>query len=217
MSEGNNEDCCRNVCRGEPGRRGAARRRAMLDAAYAVFMEQGYAHGSLSEIIARSGGSRATLYEQFGGKDGLFETVMADACERFIASFESLLDDDSLAPEQALACFGRHFLDAVLSRDAQTFNNMIMSERARFPHLAGSFYRNGPLRVQERLAAYLAKLDQAGLARVPHPDLAASALLGMLVGQMDLRLAAGQPPDDAEKDAFIAEAVRIFLHGIQAA
>ncbi len=70
--------------------RGERRRAALLEAAKAVFVEQGYAGATLDDVIAQAGGSRATLYKQFGGKEGLFAAVIAEICAEIVAP----LDDD---------------------------------------------------------------------------------------------------------------------------
>src|SRR3546814_5445337 len=51
------------------------RHEAILDAAEALFIEQGYDRTSLAEIVRRSGGSLATLYELFGNKQGLLHAI----------------------------------------------------------------------------------------------------------------------------------------------
>ena len=54
----------------------------VLLAAREVFEAKGYAAATLDDVIARSGGSRQTLYEQFGGKQGLFEAMVSDRCSK---------------------------------------------------------------------------------------------------------------------------------------
>ena len=56
----------------QPAGRGASRRRAILDAAAALFLERGFADTSVGDVVKRSGGSLATLYSLFGSKEGLF-------------------------------------------------------------------------------------------------------------------------------------------------
>jgi AcrR family transcriptional regulator len=51
-------------------RRGARRQQAFLDAATAVFLAKGYGAATLDDVMRASGGSRATLYKQFGGRRG---------------------------------------------------------------------------------------------------------------------------------------------------
>ena len=66
-------------------RRGERRRAAILKAATAVFLRRGFEGATLDEVIGRSGGSRTTLYEQFGGKEGLFAAIIDDLCHRLTA------------------------------------------------------------------------------------------------------------------------------------
>jgi hypothetical protein len=48
-----------------------ARREAILAAAKAVFEEMGFEQATMSEITARVGGSKATLYRYFDSKEAL--------------------------------------------------------------------------------------------------------------------------------------------------
>lgn len=58
-----------------------ARRLLILQAAKAAFEEPGYEQASMSDIAARGGGSKATLYNYFKSKDELFQALMA-ICNR---------------------------------------------------------------------------------------------------------------------------------------
>ena len=46
--------------------------RALLDAARAIFAEQGFANASVADIVDRAGSSVGSLYHHFGGKSELF-------------------------------------------------------------------------------------------------------------------------------------------------
>jgi AcrR family transcriptional regulator len=52
--------------------RTAETQRALLDAARAVFVEQGFADASIAEVVRRAGSSVGSLYHHFGGKSELF-------------------------------------------------------------------------------------------------------------------------------------------------
>src|SRR3546814_3090605 len=58
------------------------RQSAILDAAESLFLEQGYERTSLAEIVKRSGGSLATLYELFVNKQGLLRAIATRWCDR---------------------------------------------------------------------------------------------------------------------------------------
>src|ERR1700731_2894878 len=61
--------------------RSDAKRRAIIAVAREVFLAQGYAATSMSEIAARLGGSKGTLYNYFRSKEELFAAFMLDTCE----------------------------------------------------------------------------------------------------------------------------------------
>ncbi|MGD9735083.1 MAG: TetR/AcrR family transcriptional regulator [Solirubrobacterales bacterium] len=59
----------------------AATRRAILDAAVALFREEAEQDPSLERVAARAGCSTRSVIRHFGSKEGLFEAAMADAME----------------------------------------------------------------------------------------------------------------------------------------
>ena len=52
--------------------RTAETRRTLLDAARAVFIDQGFAKASVADIVERAGSSVGSLYHHFGGKTEIF-------------------------------------------------------------------------------------------------------------------------------------------------
>ena len=74
--------------RGTRRRDPAASRRAILDAAEALFAQHGFDGASLGEIGRRAGVSAALPAYFFGGKDGLYEAVI----ERLLAERERRLE-----------------------------------------------------------------------------------------------------------------------------
>jgi AcrR family transcriptional regulator len=58
--------------------RGAATSRRILDAAAEEFSERGIAGARIERIIAAANTNKAQLYGYFGGKEGLFDAVIAD-------------------------------------------------------------------------------------------------------------------------------------------
>jgi AcrR family transcriptional regulator len=62
-----------------PKARGAATHERLLDAAYALFAEKGYAGTSTSEICRRAGAVKTALYWHFDSKEGLFAAALERA------------------------------------------------------------------------------------------------------------------------------------------
>src|SRR5579871_1168537 len=67
--------------------RSDARRRAILEVGREVFLAQGYAAASMSEIAAKLGGSKGTLYNYFRSKEELFSAFIADTCQGPVMTF----------------------------------------------------------------------------------------------------------------------------------
>ena len=83
------------------------RRRAIIEVARQVFTELGFETTSMSQIAARVGGSKATLYNYFSSKDELFAAVIEEFGRQKIAdAFTSLKPEAPL--EQELCRFGEH-------------------------------------------------------------------------------------------------------------
>ena len=66
------------------GPRGEARRRALLDAAARLFVTKGFEKTTLRDLVEAAGGSRATIYELFGDKAGLFRAMMEESNRRVL-------------------------------------------------------------------------------------------------------------------------------------
>ena len=125
--------------------RGERRREAMLSAAQAVFLEHGYTGASLEEVIQRVGGSKASLYSYFGSKEGLFEQMVANGCERFLrnVAIPTAIEGDL---ESTLRAFGLRFFKLFTEPNGVRLMRAIIAEATRFPTLAQQFYDNGPKR-----------------------------------------------------------------------
>ena len=66
--------------------------RAILDAAGALFLDEGYPAVSMDAVARRAGVSKATLYAHFESKEALFAAIVAAGCQRMTAEAEALAD-----------------------------------------------------------------------------------------------------------------------------
>jgi len=194
--------------------RGERRRQAMLDAAKAVFVEQGYANATLDEVIRRAGGSRATLYKQFGSKEGLFAGIITDICTGMVAPLSDSASDRE--PESVLLAFGRAFMAGLMEPSGLQLYRVLIGEAARFPELAEAVYRSGPLVASDRLAAHLRRWAAEKRLKVADPEMAARQFLELIKGDLHVRalLRLQPPPTDAEVETCVQGAVRLFLDGL---
>ena len=191
-----------------------ARRRAFLNAANAAFLEKGYANTTLGDIIARSGGSRQTLYALFGGKQGLFEAIVS---ERNAELFRPLRADGQLdrAPEDFLVEIGTHFLRTVLAPEALSLFRLVVAEGPTMPELSERFWVLGPARTIAAFERYFAEQTRRGVLNLADANLAARQFQGILLGSfhMECLLGVREIPTPEKIEAFVRIAVKRFLDG----
>ncbi len=192
------------------------RRKTILRAAAELFFEQGYATTSIDAIIERTGGSKRTIYSEFGSKEGLFLALVADNADRAISALSlDYTTQSDLA--DTLTTFGNHLLDVYMSPSVLGIYRIIITEAGRFPDLARVFYEGGP----GRTTAHLAKVLQAAADRkeiqIDDPLLVAGHFVGMIRDNLHLQVVLGlrPPPTEGEAQATVASAVALFLNGVR--
>lgn len=200
--------CTQSPCPGgKPEGRSARKRRQILDAARALFVEQGYAATSVDQVVERAGVSKPTLYSHFGGKTELFAAVVQSQADEFVAHTCEL---KHLPPEKGLHALGSLYLDMAADSDAIQIHRAVVAEGHNFPQVAETFYEAGPARLQSMVECYLREQDARGTLQVPHPYLTAGLFLGMLRVAF-YRKIYGLPMDAVCRNAVTDEAVRLVL------
>lgn len=185
----------KDLARGPAGDgRREERRRAILDAAESLFIEQGFAKVSLATIIRRSGGSLATAYELFGSKHGLLRAVIERDKLEGRAEIDALIARTDSAAE-VLREITRRILDHVMQPRQVAMLRIVISESLNDPEFARGFHREIHLRRVADLAELFRKWNADGRAQFDNPEAAAELYLDMVVG-------------DAELEALIGDAVR---------
>ena len=205
------------------GRRGGGRPReaeraqhheAILDAATTVFLEQGYARASMTDIAARAGASKATLYTRFPSKSALFAALMDRRSRTLQARLALEADSLTAPPAQVLGDLWTGVLRVVTNEENIRLHRLVQAECDRFPELATAFWQNSTGRGLEILKHYLGALVERGTLVIVNLDYAAEQLLGALLGGTVLRLGYRQPPlftSDEELVRWVHSGVEAFL------
>lgn len=197
-----------------PRPRLVARRRAFLEAANTAFLDKGYANTTLDDVIARSGGSRQTLYSLFGGKQGLFEALIAERSDQIFGRFCSE-DLHGRAPDDVLIDLGIHYLQVVTTPDALGMYRLVVAEGAFMKELAERFWAMGPDRARRLLSAYFQQQIRRGNLTMSDPDQAAQQFWGLLLGNFHMKCLLGlrDAPGPDEIETYVRTAVSWFLDG----
>lgn len=194
------------------GRLTEARRKEIVRKAASLFLDKGYERVTVDDIIALVGGSKATLYSQFGGKDGLFEIVI----KRYCTDVDVAIDFDTAGDTaEQLTQIGHAFLKMVLSPRILELHRLMVSIGKRFPSITLMFYKSGPLSAYKIIAAWIEKQQNAGKLRRGDPHQLAVIFHDMLIGYHQGALLFSLPKAQVSRsiDDTVRAAVSVFLYG----
>lgn len=158
------------------------KRQAILDAAYRLFMTQGFDKTTISEITRQVGGSKATIYSYFESKEELFVECMMAAAEDYITSNLALLDASGSDPGTALREFGAGLLSFASSPDSVATQRLLVAEANRSD--IGKLFFTKITNLLGFVAAYLSRLMEAGVLRNDDAQLAAAHLRALLEAEV---------------------------------
>jgi TetR/AcrR family transcriptional repressor of mexJK operon len=191
------------------------RRERIVRMAAPLFLKKGYNNVSIDQIIGVVGGSKATIYAWFGGKDGLFEAVVRQKC----LDVTTTIDVDTKGSlETQLTHIGSSFLAMVLSPPILEFHRLMVSIGRTFPEAGQLFFESGPVSAYRIVASWIAKHQKDGRIADEDPYRLAVLFLDMLIGEHQLgwltsvpRAARGEIVDET-----VRVAVKVFLRGCAA-
>ncbi|MDR2093458.1 MAG: TetR/AcrR family transcriptional regulator [Azoarcus sp.] len=193
------------------------RRAALLRAAKELSVEQNVAIPSLDAIIERAGGSRRSIYTEFGGKEGLRDALLAEISGEILPALHEGIDRD-MDLRAALIHFARSLVSALMSEHGIGMSRLIMQDSFSSPARARTFYAKGPGKGLKLLADILEAARARGEIAVKDCASAAACFSGMVRGNLYLeRVLRLRPPlSEAEIEAHVDTVVDIFLEGVRA-
>lgn len=160
------------------------KRQAILEIAAQTFRELGFERTSMSEICARVGGSKATLYNYFASKDELFVATMLTSTEaEFAAAHLAIAPSANEDVAHSLRQFGESFLAFIYSPVIQVQRHLAIAESRR-SELGRLLYERGVLRSHELITEFLQAAMALGKLRLADPQLAMQQLCALLEAEL---------------------------------
>jgi AcrR family transcriptional regulator len=178
------------------------KREAILDAALAVFVREGYERASIDAIALEAGVSKPTVYAHLGSKEELFRTVMIGSADRSSAKILELLQTfptTGRGLRDRLVDVGYQVIDCQRSADGWALQRLLYAEAARFPDLFDTVVAHGGSKVTDALAGRLARLAHAGHLNLDDPMVAAAQFTALVSGDLPYLSALGTR-DVSDKD-----------------
>jgi TetR/AcrR family transcriptional regulator, mexJK operon transcriptional repressor len=196
--------------------RAARKRRAILDAARAVFLRNGYLGTSMDEVASVAAVSKATVYKYFADKESLFSemvrTTLDAASDPNYEDVMRLGDTDEL--ETGLREFARRQLERVMQPQILQMRRLVIGEASRFPALGRVFYERGAGRTLDALATVFGSLAERGLLELADPALAAAQFNWLIMSlPVNRAMLTGEDrgPSKAELGRYVDSGVEVFL------
>ena len=193
-----------------------SKRRAILKAAAEVFQEVGFARASMSDIRARIGGSKATLYNYFPSKEKLFFEVMYQAKELELGAIAGALDPDADDIKQELLRFGQRIVAVLYSAEAIAIRRLAIAELGN-SDIGKVVFEGSTVPIEKQVAEFLKKAMKRGMLRTTDPKVAAIHLLSLLESELLQRVLLGVI-DTVRPEAIkgvVRRAVDAFLSGYE--
>ncbi len=189
-----------------------ARRQAIIDVAAQVFRATGFERATMSEICARVGGSKATIYNYFSSKDELFTEVILQSTEVEFEAVHLSFDSSTEDIGKSLCNFGEKFLAFLYSPEVQANRHMAIAQ-SRHSEIGRLIYQRGVLRSQKLIARFLEDLMSGGKLRKADPDIAARHLVSLLESELVDRFLFQLPGGISESDIKegTARAIDVFM------
>jgi AcrR family transcriptional regulator len=189
------------------------KRCAIISAATAVFVRDGYVGASIDAIAEEANVSRQTIYNQIGDKERLFVEVVRGINEQGSARLVETLATFPDAPQD----IGRELVEfavrltrnCLCDEGSRALRKLIENEGSRYPELFETWKDYGPGKNWPAISARFARLARDGDIELDDPDLAARQFMALI--RADLPNEPGETVSDAELEQAARNGVRTFL------
>jgi TetR/AcrR family transcriptional regulator, mexJK operon transcriptional repressor len=200
--------------RGRP--RDLLKRRAILDAAGALFLDRGIPATSMEAVAERARVSKMTLYSHFSDKSALLAAVFERTLKETVLPE---LAEDGVPAAERLSEFGERLVGYLTQPEIVRTATLMAASASEFPDLAAAFYAAGPAAVLARVAHYLEWAQKREGLHLPAPALAAEQLVAAWLGVDQLResLGVSGPPPAETISRRVRFATQALLRGWKAA
>ncbi|HEY1993058.1 MAG TPA: TetR/AcrR family transcriptional regulator [Edaphobacter sp.] len=196
--------------------RGEARNVKLQKVAGELFLKHGYGGVTLDKIVGRAGGSKSTIYSEFGGKCGLFLTSIENLCREANEPLTKI-DYTGLNLEESLKKLSFHILKLITAKRSVELHRLAIGEALNCPEVGAAWYTHGPARTASFIRFVLEShreelrtttIPMERMAVILHDTLTGDALSRRLAG-------VGKQENDTELERLASEAVDILLGNVR--
>jgi AcrR family transcriptional regulator len=187
-------------------------RTRILDAAFAAFMENGYAATSTLEIATRARVSKRELYAQVGNKQEILIACIRARATRLKVAADLPVPHDRETLAQVLASFGTQLVREITDPTVIAVFRLAIADAVRAPEVAQALDSVGREASRAALRQIMAQAQKSGLLE-GRPAEMAEQFGGLLRGSLmvSLLLGVAERPSSREIAARARDATTAFL------
>jgi TetR/AcrR family transcriptional regulator, mexJK operon transcriptional repressor len=192
-------------------------RAAVLEAARALFLRDGYSGATMEGIAAAAGLTKRTLYNNYGDKETLFRLIIADVITFAEAFVRGLHEEFAAGLTRAnvhaeLESLAVRMATAIARPEIIALRRLLIGEARDFPTLGAEYFSRAPGAVIDALTEGFAVLARRRVLALKNPRIAAAQFAYLIVGEpLDRALMTGVVAPEAEITAGAREGAATFL------
>ena len=200
--------------------KGKKRYELIVKTALELFLKNGYEKTSLSDIVAISGGSLASIYTFFESKEGLFQAIIEQEIDNLIKEIDEKIDlKISHSLEEFLTKFATISFSIVCTKKNISLGRIMMSEGPKDGGLLGRAFLDQILNKIDLVLINFLERDEIKVKlnpKFPTKFVAKSFMQSVIGVYYYDALILNEEPKLSKKDReeHVALCVELFLNGI---
>src|ERR1700735_994690 len=139
---------------GEKRSRGEGGNDKLQKVAGDLFLKRGYEGVTIDKIVQLAGGSKSTVYSEFGGKCGLFISSIENLCREANEPLAKI-DYTGLNLEESLKKLSFHILKLITAKRSIELHRLAIGEAVHWPEVGEAWYTYGPARTASIIRSLL--------------------------------------------------------------
>ena len=200
--------------------KGKKRYELIVKTALELFLKNGYEKTSLSDIVAISGGSLASVYTFFESKEGLFQAIIEQEIDAFIKEVDERIDlKISHSLEEFLTKFATIIFSIICTKKNISLGRIMMSEGSKNGGRLGRVFLDQILNKIDLVLINFFERDEIKVQLNPKfpAEFAAKCFMKNVIGlyYFDSLMINKEPKlSKKEREEHVALCVELFLNGI---
>ena len=200
--------------------KGKKRYELIVKTALELFLKNGYEKTSLSDIVAISGGSLASIYTFFESKEGLFQAIIEQEIDELISEIDEKIDlKISHSLEEFLTKFATIIFSIICRKKKISLGRIMMSEGPKDGGLLGRAFLDQILNKIDLVLINFLERDEIKIKlnpKFPTKFIAKSFMQSVIgVYYYDALMLNEEPKlSKKEREEHVALCVELFLNGV---